>query len=239
MYKYFFSSITILCFVFLLLSCNKNESIISYIPESSWICYSNQEDSLYVVNDEWYLYNIDLDWNVLRKKYIWKYDLEWISCFEQIYIISENNNLLIHINVDTLEIENKYKIELWKISKNKWIEWITNIWNDFYLVSQSSKDNLIKFNLEEWKINILKKYNLKYKDLSWLTFYDWYLYILSDKNNIIIKYDFNKNIILNTIPIIWDNQEWLTFDKSDHIYIADDIWKILKGSFKKNLIKFD
>lgn len=48
------------------------------------------------------------------------------------------------------------------------------------------------------------------------------MYILSDENDLLIKYDIKKEKILKTTQLPSSDQEGVCFDEKGNIYIADD-----------------
>ena len=62
---------------------------------------------------------------------------------------------------------------------------------------------------------------------------DGYLYMLSDKKNLLIKYDLKNNKTIKKIKLPKFAQEGICFDDKKNIYIADDDGRILKYKAKK------
>ena len=56
--------------------------------------------------------------------------------------------------------------------------------------------------------------------------------MVSDKKDIIIKYDLDKSKIIQKIKLPKGAWEGITFDIYGHIYLADDNGRILKASCK-------
>lgn len=227
-------------FSIFLFSCNKQWKIdlieISQIPDASGICFYEENKTFFVVNDEWKIFQIDKSGNILAQKYLWDYDFEGISCDfknELLYLLLEDSWNILKLDVEKLDITWKYILDIKKEErekyfwKNKWAEWLIFDNKNFYISTQKSKNNLLKFsikNKEELKLE--KIYNIDYKDLSWLTFYKNNLYIISDKNEKIFIYDLeNEKIKVFKYLQKW-KWEWISFDENWIIYLADDSGKV-------------
>lgn len=223
--------IFILPFLLLFFSCSNSQSYNNSlkIPEASGICYSENNNIFFVINDEWNIYEIDKNLNILKNKYIWDYDFESIECMKNEFLMTNEKTWKILKIDNNFNILNKYKINWYKLEK-KWIEWFAKVSNKKYVISTQSKkeDNLLFIEFKDNKFKVIKKINLKYKDLSWLTFYEWFLYIISDKNDLILKYDLELNKIIQEIKLKKWAWEGISFDKNWDIFLADDDWRVVK-----------
>jgi len=216
--------------IFIISSCFKNQNIISF-NEASGICFDKKDNSFYVVSDEWEIQKVDTK---LKKiwyfKFIKNYDFESIVCEKNnLLSIDEKNWKVLKIDKQNFEILEKYEINWYKLEE-KWIEGFAKIWKNKYVISTQSKkkENLLFLEFSNNKFKVIKKIKLPYKDLSWLEFYQDILYILSDKNDKIYKYDLEKEKIIYTINLQKWAWEGISFDKKWNIYLADDDWRIVK-----------
>lgn len=195
-------------------------------------------DTFFVANDEGKIYEINSKWKILREKFIWKYDFEWIICNEdqwEIYMLIEWTGNILPISIKKFEKKEELILDISKKERKKyftaksWAEWLAMNGNTLYISTQNDKNNLLEFELpKDWKKLKLKKiYDIKSDDLSWMTYYKKLLYILSDKNDKIYKYSIEKEEIVKEISLEKGNWEWIVLDKNGTIYLADDAWRIV------------
>ncbi len=200
----------------LILSINMfaKEKVIAKIDEASGIAYSQKSNSLYVVNDEGTIYEITTKGKILRKEKIGKYDFEGIAIDEQndllLVAVEGDDNILI-LDKENLKIKKeisikrKYKgINLLKKSGDG-IEGLALYKNKIYASNQSNKKYpeadssvivILDYNLDKNKLKIEDIIDHGFTDISGLTFFEDILYLISDRNNFIVKYDIKKNKIL-------------------------------------------
>jgi len=216
--------------ILLLSSCFKNPNIIAF-NEASGICFDETDNSFYAVSDEWEIQKIDTN---LKKIWYFKfkknYDFESIICEKNnLFATNEKTWEILKIDKQNFEILEKYKINWYKLEE-KWIEGFSKIWENKYVISTQSKkiENLLFLEFSNNKFKVIKKINFPYKDLSWLEYYQNFLYILSDKNDKIYKYDLKKEKIIDTINLQKWAREGISFDKNWNIFLADDNWRIVK-----------
>jgi uncharacterized protein YjiK len=225
------------------------------IPEASGICYIDKTDMLVVVNDEGWIYKLTPKGKIKRKFYLGDYDLEGITydkINDKLLVAVEGAESILVLNRASLELEKEVKIKrkfqdvkLLKKSKKAGIEAIAIDENgDIYLSNQSKKTykNELKENvsvvfkidsLEKKKANIVEVYNHGYIDIAGLTFHEGYLYMTSDKQNLLIKYDIKTNKTIKKVKLPKSAQEGICFDNAGYVYIADDEGAILRYKAKK------
>lgn len=218
-------------------SCNQISQMkhIIDIPEASWICYFEKNDSFFVANDEWGVYEISKKWKILQKKKLWKYDLEGIICENNdLYVLQEDTGNLLELEIKNLKIKKEIKNNLSKKEKKKYLdkdhgaEGLAFDWKYFYISTQNKKNNLLQFILKDDELKFEKVFDIDMDDLSGLTFYKKDLYILSDRNDVIWKYDIKKEKIIKKIPLPKWNWEGISFDDAGNIYLADDEGRVMK-----------
>ena len=223
-----------------------NAKVIAKIPEASGICFIKKSNTLIVSNDEGWLYKLKTNGKILRKKYLGKYDLEGVaynkSSNKLLLCVEKKESILvvdrINFKIDKeVKIKRVYKnIKLLKKTKKQGIEAIAIKDKEIYLSNQSSKkwpnENasvVFKINgIDKKEAKITKIYNHGYSDIAGLTFYKGYLYMVSDKKNLLIKYDLKNNKTLKKTKLPKSAQEGICFDDKKNIYIADDNGRILK-----------
>ncbi len=233
---------------------NMNAKTIAKIPEASGICYIPKSQMLIVVNDEGWIYKLSKKGKIKRKLFLGKYDLEGIAYDkknDKLLLAVEGAESILILNRKSLELEKKIKIKrkfqkikLLKKNKKAGIEAIAIDENgNIFLSNQSEitykkklkKNASVVFkidSLKEKKAKIVEVYNHGYIDIAGLTFYDGYLYMTSDKKNLLIKYDIKRNKTIKKIKLAKSAQEGICFDDEGNIYIADDNGRILR--YKKD-----
>jgi uncharacterized protein YjiK len=229
---------------------NLGAKTIAKIPEASGICYVAKSDMLIVVNDEGWIYKLTRKGEIIRKLYLGKYDLEGITydkTNDKLLVAVEGKESILVLNRSSLELEKEIKIkrkydgvELLKKSKKAGLEAIAIDENGDIYVSNQSKityDKKLKENasvilrvgtLHKKKTKIKEVYNHGYIDISGMTFHDGYLYMTSDKKNLLIKYDIKNNKTIEKIKLPKSAQEGICFDDNGNIYIADDNGRVLR-----------
>jgi len=251
MKTYFTTNILIFLFLSTL---TLNAKTIAKIPEASGIKYVKKSNSLFVVNDEGTIYELSKKGKILRKRFLGKYDLEGITYDkknDKLLLAVEGDESILILDRESLDFEQEIKIKrkykklkLLKKSKKAGIEAIAIDENgDIYLSNQSriTYKKKLKVNasvvfkidsLDKKKAKITEVFNHGYIDIAGLTFHDGYLYMVSDKKNLLIKYDIKTNTTIKKIKLKKSAQEGICFDDKNNIYIADDKGRILK--YKKD-----
>jgi uncharacterized protein YjiK len=237
---------------------NLSAEIIAHIPEASGICYISKSDMLIVVNDEGWIYKLTRKGEIKRKIYLGKYDLEGITYDkdkDKLLVAVEGKESILVLNRASLELEKEIKIkrkydgiEVLKKSKKAGLEAIgIDEDGDIYVSNQSkiTYDKNLQENasvivrvgsLSKTRTTIKEVYNHGYIDISGMTFHNGYLYMISDKKNLLIKYDIKNNKTINKIKLPKSAQEGICFDNDGNIYIADDNGQILRYKAKKLVI---
>jgi len=231
---------------FLFSSNLKDMNVISKIPEASGICFNKKTNTLFVANDEGSIYEIDKNGNILRNKYIGDYDLEGISCNNDLlYFAVEGKDNVLIVNTNSFSIKNeisikrKFKgIKILKKDKKHGLEGIILNNDKIFLSNQSykkypKKDSSVIIqvnnNIYKKKLKIKKIINHHHFDIAGLTIHSGKLYMVSDNENLLIIYDIKKSKIIEEIKIPSFSQEGVTFDDENHIYFADDNGYVIKG----------
>lgn len=239
--------VLIICLIFTLQTLFAKEKIISKIPEASGIVYSKNSNSLFVVNDEGTIYEISKKGKILREKKIGKYDFEGITVDEKnslLLLAIEGEEKILILDQKSFEIKKKISIKREfqgvKLLKKgaDGIEGLTLHKNKIYASNQSKKHYpkedssvivILDYKLNKKRLKIQDIIDPKITDISGMTFFEDNLILISDKNNLLIKYDIKNKKILEKIKLSKKYaQEGVTFDDKGKLYIADDNGQVLK-----------
>ena len=210
---------------------------ISKIPEASGISYCKNSDTLIVANDEGAYYEIDPKGKRVQKVKLGKYDLEGVVCEdEQLIFAVENKGLLLverktgkkkKILVDTSYQGKKLNL----FSKKNGVEGIAKVDNLVYLAKQSKKKKksfIAVVKLTPYPGRIVDVIEHGIADTSGLTYHDDYLYMVSDKKDLLIKYDLEKKKIVKKVKLGKGAWEGIAFDHKGYVYLADDDGRVMK-----------
>lgn len=230
-------------FALLVSACAAPEGkVIAKIPEASGISYCSSDDTLVVANDEGTYYKIDRKGKILQKTKLGKYDLEGVVCEEsQMLFALENKGILLvdsqtgekkEIPLDT--IYHGRKISLF--NKRSGVEGIMKVGNSVYLAKQSNKKKksfIAVVRLLPYPSRIVDILEHRIADTAGLTYHEGYLYMVSDKEDLLIKYDLQKKKIVQKVKLEKGAWEGIAFDTKGFVYLADDDGRIVKYKKKK------
>ena len=211
------------------------------IPEASGISYCHSSDTLIVANDEGKYYEINREGKILEKVKLGKYDLEGVVCEdEELIFVIENKGLLFvdrktkkkkKVIVDTSYQGKKLKL----FDKKEGIEGIAKVDNMVYLAKQSKKKKrsfIAVIRLTPYPSRIVDVIEHHIADTAGLAYHDDYLYMVSDKKDLLIKYDLEKRKSVQKIKLEKGAWEGITFDHKGYVYLADDDGRVMKYSKK-------
>jgi len=213
-----------------------NAKSIANIPEASGICFLKESKELIVVNDEGWIYRLKTNGKIVEKKHLGDYDFEGVTTYKgKLLLAVEDKNAIFVVDKKSFKIIKKVKIKKHKDikkSKKQGIEAITVLDGEIYLSHQASAIFKIS-GIDKKKAKITKVYKHNFKDIAGFSVKDGFLYMTSDKKNLLIKYDIKNAKILQKIKLPKSAQEGICFDDKDNVYIADDNGQILKYKTKK------
>lgn len=231
-------------FVLMVSACAAPEGkVIAKIPEASGISYCSSDDTLVVANDEGSYYKINRKGKILQKTKLGKHDIEGVVCEEsQMIFALENKGLLI---VDKESGEKKKVIlnsiydgkKLPLFNKKSGVEGIAKVGNTVYLAKQSNKKKksfIAVVKLTPYPSRIVDVIEHHVADTAGLTYHDGYLYMVSDKEDLLIKYDLDKKKSVQRIKLKKGAWEGIAFDTKGSVYLADDDGRVLK--YKKKAL---
>jgi len=230
-------------FVLLVSACAGLEGeVIAKIPEASGISYCSDDDTLVVANDEGIFYKISRKGKILQKTKLGDYDLEGVVCEEtQMIFALENKGMLIidRQSGDKKEIplDTTYKgKKLSLFSKRSGVEGITKVGNSVYLAKQSNKKKssfIAVVRLMPYPAKIVDVIEHHIADTAGLAYHDGYLYMVSDKEDLLIKFDLIKKKVVQKIKLEKGAWEGIAFDAKGFVYLADDEGRIVKYKKKR------
>jgi uncharacterized protein YjiK len=230
--------ILLISLAFVLIACAKPEGReIVKIPEASGISYCSGSDTLIVVNDEGPYYEINRKGKILHKIKLGNYDLEGAVCEEdQLIFVREDKGLLMvdrktdkkkKVILDTLYQGKKLSL----FEKKEGIEGIAKTGNTLYLSKQSKKKKgsfIAVVKLKPYPSRIIDVIKPKIADISGLDLHDGYLYMVSDKKDLLIKFDLEKKKIVQKVKLTEGAWEGIAFDAKGNVYLADDDGRVVK-----------
>jgi len=229
--------------VWLLVACTDTTGeVIAKIPEASGIAYCAHDDTLIVANDEGAYYNITTKGKVLQKKKLGSYDLEGAVCeVDQILFAIENKGLLIvepktgiskKLSLDTMYQGRKLSL----FDKKSGVEGVAKAGNALYLAKQSKKKNgsfIAVVGVAPDALHITDIIEHGVADISGLAYHQGYLYLVSDKEDLLIKYDLRTKQSVQEVRLSKGEWEGITFDAKGNVYLADDNGRVVKYKKKK------
>ena len=199
-----------------------NAKVIAKIPEASGISISPKTNTLFVANDEGSIYEIDKKGKILRKKFLGKYDLEGVTCGKKFLYFLDEQNMILKLSYE-FKIIKKTKIKDIKKDKKHGLEGITKYKNGFLISKQSSKSLFFV----DKKGKVIKKFHIGFKDIAGLDVKGDILYIVSDRNDVLIEYDIKKEKIIKQTKLPKFAQEGIAVGKNN-FFFADDNGRVLK-----------
>lgn len=239
-------------FLSIMIGCSGESNVIANIPEASGICFSQKSQTLFVAHDEGKVYEISKEGKILRKKRLGKYNLEGVVCDDvkgELLFAVEGKDSILVVGQKNLKVRNNIKIKrayhdkiiLKKDKKSHGIEGIAMVDDFLYISNQSHKffpkkdpSLLIKVAKDaKKKVTILELFEHGHKDVAGLTYHDKYLFMVSDSENLLIKYSLEDKKVVGTAKLPLFAQEGVAFDDDGHIYFANDRGSVLKYKREK------
>lgn len=193
------------------------------VPEPSDIAHSADGKSLFVVSDNGYLFETDLNGVVLRKADYKGLDDEAVFVSEsKVYVVEEFTRKIKIFSLPELVLEKTVKVPYYG-GRNKGYEGLTyNKARDVFSLFVE-KDPLYVFELNE---KLEKVYEVKLgklaRDISAATYFDNHLWVLSDEDRTIFKLNPNDYSVIAKweIPVL--NAEGLSFGEDGNLIVASD-----------------
>ena len=203
-----------------------NKTSSTKVPEPSDVCLSQSGQSLFIVSDNGFLFETDLEGKIMRKSALVGIDFEAICLANDLLYISDESARKIYcINPVDLTVKQTFNIS-YLAARNRGFEAIA--FNDelkqFYLISEKEETVIRIYNEQFQQINEIVFNELS--DVSSAYFYNNYLWLLSDEDHLIIQLDEQfKPLKKYDIKIL--NPEGFYFNKQgDLTVISDDMAKL-------------
>ncbi len=219
----------------------KSNYEIASIPEASGISYCSDSDTLMVADDEGWYYEIKPNGDIITKNRLGKYDLEGVVCEKDrmVFAIEDRGILIVDRatlkkkEIDINPIFKDKKLPLFE--KNRGIEGITKVGNLYYLAKQSKKKKdsfILVLKLDRYHSKIVDVIKHKIVDTAGLQYHNGSLYMVSDKKDLLIRYDIKRKKVICKVKLEKFAQEGIAFDNNNHVYMADDDGAVLKYPIK-------
>ncbi|PPK95609.1 uncharacterized protein YjiK [Nonlabens xylanidelens] len=193
------------------------------VPEPSDIAFSVDGKSLFMVSDNGYLFETDLEGTILRKADYKGLDDEAVYVNEShVYVVEEFSRKIKMFRLPDLVLEKTVNVP-YNGARNKAYEGFTynKAKGVFTLVVE--KDPIYVFELNE-KLEKVNEINLGdiARDISSATYYDNHLWLLSDEDSTVFKLNPNDYSVISKwkIPVL--NAEGLAFDAKGNFIVASD-----------------
>ena len=193
------------------------------VPEPSDFCLSADGNSLFVVSDDGFVFETDLEGKVIRKADYKGYDCEGIWLKDGLLYVVEEMTRKIAI-IETTHFKEIRKVHLpYGGGRNKGYEAITYNEQKGRFLLLTEKDPIYLFELDD-QLNIQNEYNLTglARDISAATWYNGKLYLLSDEDMQIIQLDPENYQVIQRwyVPVI--NPEGILFKSDQEVWILSD-----------------
>lgn len=192
------------------------------VPEPSDICLSADGRKLFVVSDQGFLYETDLQGKIIRQSAIEGTDFEGVHADERfVYVADETARRVIKVDAKTLKQVGVYEVP-YSGGRNSGVEAITfNPATDSFIMI-TEKNPIIIFELDKDFRKINQRKFTKARDISAATYHDGHLWLLSDEDRSIFKLNPTTFEIVGSYAINVPNPEGIAFDKDGKLIICGD-----------------
>ncbi len=198
------------------------------IPEPSDICIHPNGTSFFIVSDNGYLFETDLEGTVIRKADLKGLDYEGVYADENyVYVVDEFSRTITVLDINTLEIKKTVPIP-YSGGRNAAYEAITfnKTTNKFLLFTEKNPIYLFELNENFQKENEIDLSKIS-RDISAASYHNNHLWLLGDEDMMVYKLDPKTYKVVNCwkVPIV--NPEGLTFDQKGNMLILSDDMQLL------------
>jgi len=221
------------------------------LSEASGIVYHAGRDTLFAVNDEGVIVEINLAGDIIHRRLVRPADFEGITVNPAtgwLYVVVEGEDAIVEVDPETLTAQRTFAIERAFAGERllnpggNGLEAITFVPDEahaeggtFFVANQSLDGT------ESWVLEveapltgdgrtaaIRRFFYLDWPDLSGLRYDGRHLFVISDKMNQLIEITKEGDVIeTDTLP--GDDQEGITVDADGNWYIAQDAGSIMKA----------
>lgn len=198
------------------------------IPEPSDLCIHPNAKSLFIVSDNGFLYETDLEGKIIRKADYKGLDCEGVYADEKnVYVAEEFSRKIRVFDIETLTNHKTVYLE-YNGGRNSGYEAVTfnKAKNRFVLLTE--KNPIYLFELDE-NLQKVNEFNLSKisRDISAATYHNDHLWLLGDEDMTVYKLNPKTYEVLSSwkIPVV--NPEGLTFDQNGNMLILSDDMQLL------------
>ncbi len=192
------------------------------VKEPSGLAFDAERNTLWIVSDNGYLFECDIEGKILRQADHAGWDYEAVTIIQgDLYVSDETPRNIIRFDRNTLEVKNIYNFPH-QGGRNKGFESIAYNPEKKVFVLVSERDPITIYELDE-NFKMTNQFSFKQaRDISEAVYHKGLIYLLGDEDRTIFvcnpkDYSVVKRYLL---PII--NPEGLTFDAQGNMIIASD-----------------
>lgn len=198
------------------------------VPEPSDICLHPNGKSFFIVSDNGFLYETDLEGNTIREAAYKGLDCEGVYAEGKfVYVVEEFSRKIKVFDIENLELQRTVSLE-YNGGRNAAYEAFTfnPVKNMFLLFVEKNPIYMFELNQD---LQIINEYDLSKvsRDISAATFYKDHLWLLGDEDMTVYKLNPKTYQVLNSwkIPVV--NPEGITFDANGNLLIISDDMQML------------
>ena len=195
--------------------------------EPSEVVLSSDTSKLYILADKAFLYETDMKGKLSRKAPFAAYDIEGACVYNgKIYISEESLRQVLIVDEKTLKLEKTLMVNN-QGPRNLGFESMTHlpIANNFLMATEKSPCTFYQFTNEFQLVNQFTIDGIT--EVSAMTYYDNYLYVLSDEAATVYKVNPADYSILKSWKVPMNNPEGITFNaQGQMMIISDDMGKL-------------
>lgn len=198
------------------------------IPEPSDLCYNSKTNTFFIVSDNGILFETDRECKVIRQVKESNTDFEAVYSDESyVYAVDETHRTISIYDSTTLTKNNVIQVP-YSGGRNKGYEALTFNKSKNRFVLLTEKDPVLLFELDiQFKITNQIDLSGVASDISAATYYNDFLWLLSDEDMMILKLDPLTYTVLGkwSLPVI--NPEGFAFDHEGNILVTcDDMQRV-------------
>lgn len=193
------------------------------IPEPSDICLHPNSQSFFIVSDDGFLFETDLQGNILRKSSYKGLDSEAVHADENyVYVVEEFTRKIVVLDIQNLETVRTVH-HPYAGGRNKGYEAFTfNAAKDvFVLLTEKEPIYLFELDKNLNKVNTIN-FNHIARDISAATYFENHIWLLSDEDRTVFKLNPTNYEVINqwSIPVV--NPEGIAFKENGTMVILSD-----------------